>query len=97
MSEFLLEIIAPEKHFFKGMVEQIICQTEEGELGILKDHQTMVKLKSRQTASGKVPLSPKVLWRSEMTRLLSSHNAVNGQRRLTVSVPKSPAAAHSTK
>ena len=42
MSEFLLEIIAPEKHFFKGMVEQIICQTEEGELGILKGHQTMV-------------------------------------------------------
>ena len=42
MSEFLLEIITPEKHFFKGTVEQITCQTEEGELGILKGHQTMV-------------------------------------------------------
>ena len=42
MSEFLLEIITPEKHFFKGMVEQITCQTEDGEIGILKGHQTMV-------------------------------------------------------
>ena len=42
MNGFLLEIITPEKHFFKGTVEQITCQTEAGELGILKGNQTMV-------------------------------------------------------
>lgn len=42
MDEFLLEIITPEKQFFKGMVQQITCQTSDGELGILKGHQTMV-------------------------------------------------------
>lgn len=42
MDGFLLEIITPEKHFFKGEVEQITCQTEAGELGILKGHQTAV-------------------------------------------------------
>lgn len=42
MDEFLLEIITPEKQFFKGMAQQVTCQTSEGELGILKGHQTMV-------------------------------------------------------
>lgn len=42
MNEFLLEIITPEKQFFKGMAQQVTCQTENGELGILKGHQTMV-------------------------------------------------------
>ena len=42
MDGFLLEIITPEKQFFKGEAEQIICETESGKLGILKGHQTMV-------------------------------------------------------
>lgn len=42
MNEFLLEIITPEKQFFKGLAQQVTCQTENGELGILKGHQTMV-------------------------------------------------------
>lgn len=42
MNEYLLEIITPEKQFFKGNVEAITCQTSEGELGILKGHQTMI-------------------------------------------------------
>ena len=41
MDGFLLEIITPEKQFFKGEAEQIICETESGKLGILKVHQTM--------------------------------------------------------
>lgn len=42
MSEFLLEIITPQKQFFSGMAEQVICQTENGEIGVLKGHRTMV-------------------------------------------------------
>ncbi|MBQ3816959.1 MAG: ATP synthase F1 subunit epsilon [Clostridia bacterium] len=42
MSEFLLEIITPEKCFFKGMVNSVVCCTESGEFGILKGHQPMV-------------------------------------------------------
>ena len=42
MSEFLLEIITPEKQFFMGEVSAVVCQTCDGELGILKGHQAMV-------------------------------------------------------
>ncbi len=42
MNEFLLEIITPQKQFFKDMAQQVTCRTESGELGILKGHQTMV-------------------------------------------------------
>lgn len=42
MNEFLLEIITPQKQFFKDMAQQVTCSTENGELGILKGHQTMV-------------------------------------------------------
>lgn len=42
MDGFLLEIITPGKQFFKGEAEQIICQTDNGEIGILKGHMTMV-------------------------------------------------------
>lgn len=60
MSEFLLEIITPEKHFFKGTVEQITCQTEEGELGILKGHQTMVA----SLEIGEIKIKAKGEWKS---------------------------------
>ena len=60
MSEFLLEIITPEKHFFKGTVEQITCQTEEGELGILKGHQTMVA----SLEIGEIKIKSKGEWKS---------------------------------
>lgn len=60
MSEFLLEIITPEKHFFKGTVEQITCQTEEGELGILKGHQTMVA----SLEIGEIKINSKGEWKS---------------------------------
>lgn len=42
MSEFLLEIITPEKQFFKGLVETVVCETPSGLIGILKGHQPMV-------------------------------------------------------
>ncbi len=42
MSTFKLEIITPERMFFKGEVEQITCKTVKGELGILKGHQPMI-------------------------------------------------------
>lgn len=42
MSEFLLEIITPEKQFFKGNVEAVICNALEGEICVLKGHQPMV-------------------------------------------------------
>ena len=42
MSDFLLEIITPEKQFFKGSVEAIRCETLGGEIGVLKGHQPMV-------------------------------------------------------
>lgn len=60
MSEFLLEIITPEKHFFKGTVEQITCQTEEGELGILKGHQTMVA----SLEIGEIKIKARGKWKS---------------------------------
>ena len=39
---FLLEIVTPEKQLYNGLVEEILCQTEEGELGILNMHMPMV-------------------------------------------------------
>ncbi len=42
MSKFLLEIITPEKIFFQGEIESVVCQTDDGEIGVLKGHQTMV-------------------------------------------------------
>ena len=42
MSEYLLEIITPEKQFYNGMVEAVTCCTSDGELGILKGHCPMV-------------------------------------------------------
>lgn len=42
MNGFLLEIITPEKQFFKGEAEQVICETENGSLGVLRGHETMV-------------------------------------------------------
>lgn len=42
MSEYKLEIITPERQFFCGNVESLICHTDDGELCILKGHQMMV-------------------------------------------------------
>lgn len=42
MSEYRLEIITPEKEFFDGYIESLICHTDDGELCILKGHQMMV-------------------------------------------------------
>lgn len=41
LQKFKLEIITPEKEYFCDFVEQIICPTQNGELGILKGHRTM--------------------------------------------------------
>ncbi len=40
--EFLLEIVTPEKQIYGGLVEEIICQTEVGEIAILKGHIPML-------------------------------------------------------
>lgn len=41
MSNFMLEVITPEKEFFKQRVESVSCRTPEGEIGILAGHQPM--------------------------------------------------------
>ncbi len=42
MNEFELEILTPEKQFFAGKVEAVICPTLNGDIEILKGHQNLV-------------------------------------------------------
>ncbi len=44
MSKFFIEIITPERSFFKGEVEAAVCPTENGDIEILKNHQNMVAI-----------------------------------------------------
>ncbi|WP_129599359.1 ATP synthase F1 subunit epsilon [Anaerophilus nitritogenes] len=37
-STFELEIVTPDKQFFKGLVEQIVVRTTQGDMGVLKNH-----------------------------------------------------------
>lgn len=60
MNEFLLEIITPEKQFFKGMAEAVTCQTEAGEIGVLKGHQTMVV----SLKIGELKIKTEGMWKS---------------------------------
>ncbi len=39
---FLLEIVTPERQVYNGPVEQIICQCENGQIGVLKGHIPMI-------------------------------------------------------
>jgi F-type H+-transporting ATPase subunit epsilon len=39
---FFLEIVTPYRKFFSGYVEEIIIQSQGGQLGVLKDHAPMV-------------------------------------------------------
>jgi len=41
-SEYLLEIITPERSFFCEMVESVILPTTDGEMSIMKGHEKMV-------------------------------------------------------
>ena len=41
-SEFLVEIITPERSFFVAMVESVILPTSDGLMSIWKGHETMV-------------------------------------------------------
>lgn len=41
-SEFLVEIITPERSFFCEMAESVILPTPTGQMGILKGHEVMV-------------------------------------------------------
>lgn len=41
MSDFMLEIITPEKEFFRQRVEAVSCRTPEGDVGVLAGHQPM--------------------------------------------------------
>jgi len=41
-SEFLVEILTPERSFFCEMVESVILPTSDGKMSILKGHETMV-------------------------------------------------------
>jgi F-type H+-transporting ATPase subunit epsilon len=41
-NEFVLEIVAPDKVFYKGSAEMVIVRTTEGDRGILKNHRPLV-------------------------------------------------------
>ncbi len=42
MSEFVLEIVTPERAFFNGNVESLTIKALDGELTVLKDHAEMI-------------------------------------------------------
>lgn len=42
MSKFSLEILTPEKTFYKGEVDCLVVETSEGQLGILAHHEPVV-------------------------------------------------------
>lgn len=42
MAKFILEIVTPDRVFYKGEADMIIVRGIEGELGILKDHEPFV-------------------------------------------------------
>ena len=41
-SEFAVEIVTPEKVFYKGTAEMVIVKTTEGYRGILRNHRPLV-------------------------------------------------------
>ncbi len=41
-NEFAIEVVTPEKVFYKGTAEMIIVRTTEGYRGILKNHRPLV-------------------------------------------------------
>ncbi len=41
-SQFHIEIVTPDKHFFNGDVQMCVLRTTEGDMGILYDHAPMV-------------------------------------------------------
>lgn len=51
---FYLEIITPEKSFFEGTVEAAICPTTNGDIEILKGHQTLVAALSEDKIEFKI-------------------------------------------
>ena len=57
---FLLEIVTPEKQLYGGSVEQIICCTEGGKIGILKGHAPMIAT----LAEGKIELKEADGWKT---------------------------------
>lgn len=42
MSEFMLEIVTPDRKFFEDKVEMVIVRGIEGDIGILKNHTPLV-------------------------------------------------------
>lgn len=63
MAEFELEVLQPERVFFKDKVEMIVLRTIDGEIGIMANHQPIVvpigigKLRIKKMESGeKQPL-----------------------------------------
>lgn len=41
-SMFAIEVVTPDKVFFKGEAEMVIVRTTQGDKGILKNHRPMV-------------------------------------------------------
>lgn len=39
---FLLEVLTPDRNFFAGEIEELIVETPNGQMGVLKDHIPMV-------------------------------------------------------
>lgn len=54
MNEFSLEILTPEKQFFDGKVEAIICPTSDGDIEILKNHSNLVAALGRDEIKAKI-------------------------------------------
>ena len=42
LNGFMFEMFTPKKEFFADVVEEVICQTADGELGVLKNHNPTV-------------------------------------------------------
>ena len=42
MSEFMLEILTPEKEFFSGKAESVTCTLADGEMTVLRGHHPML-------------------------------------------------------
>ncbi len=41
-NKFMLEVVTPDRAFFKGETDMVILRTTEGDIGILYDHEPLV-------------------------------------------------------
>ena len=60
MSSFFLEVITPEKQFFEGEAEEIVCETDTGKMAILRGHAPMIA----SLAIGEIQIKTDGKWKS---------------------------------